>query len=195
MEGKLINFIVNKEELQRFDAVAEMLGRTRTSILTELMRGFCVHQVVEVEKRNRKLEELARPKAKGSVSWKALGSAVAVSLTLGVLLARLTMMPVGVTTRGGPAEDQVSQRQLLTGSAPQVIALVVEDPKGYSLKVVEAALAAEIEVSAIRAGAKYQVVLEALISRTAIQSEVKKLLKLKEEASGNFTVILSPSSK
>ena len=57
MEGKLINFIVNKEELQRFDAVAEMLGRTRTSILTELMRGFCVHQVVEVEKRNRKLEE------------------------------------------------------------------------------------------------------------------------------------------
>lgn len=144
---------------------------------------------------NRKLEELARPKAKGSVSWKALGSAVAVSLTLGVLLARLTMMPVGVTTRGGPAEDQVSQRQLLTGSAPQVIALVVEDPKGYSLKVVEAALAAEIEVSAIRAGAKYQVVLEALISRTAIQSEVKKLLKLKEEASGNFTVILSPSSK
>ena len=58
MEGKLINFIVNKEELQRFDAVAEMLGRTRTSILTELMRGFCVHQVVEVEKRNRKLEEL-----------------------------------------------------------------------------------------------------------------------------------------
>lgn len=58
MEGKLINFVVNKEELQRFDAVASMLGRTRTSILTELMRGFCVHQVVEVEKRNRKLEEL-----------------------------------------------------------------------------------------------------------------------------------------
>ena len=58
MEGKLINFIVDKEELFRFDAVVSMLNRTRTSVLTELMRGFCVHQVVEVEKRNRKLEEL-----------------------------------------------------------------------------------------------------------------------------------------
>ncbi|WP_157573120.1 hypothetical protein [Novosphingobium sp. AAP83] len=58
MEGKLINFIVDKEELIRFDAVVSMLNRTRTSVLTELMRGFCVHQVVEVEKRNRKLEEL-----------------------------------------------------------------------------------------------------------------------------------------
>lgn len=58
MEGKLINFIVDKDELQRFDAVVAMLGRTRTSVLTELMRGFCVDQVVAVEQRNRKLEEL-----------------------------------------------------------------------------------------------------------------------------------------
>jgi hypothetical protein len=54
----LVNFLVEETELQRFDCVASLIGRTRTSILTEMMRSFCSEQVVEVEKRNQKLQQL-----------------------------------------------------------------------------------------------------------------------------------------
>jgi hypothetical protein len=50
--------LVEETELQRFDGVASLIGRTRTSILTEMMRNFCSEQVVEVEKRNQKLQQL-----------------------------------------------------------------------------------------------------------------------------------------
>jgi DNA-binding HxlR family transcriptional regulator len=53
-----MNLLVEKEELQRFDSLARLIGRTRTSILTEMMRSFCSEQVVEVEKRNQKLQQL-----------------------------------------------------------------------------------------------------------------------------------------
>ena len=54
----LVNFLIEESELQRFDGVASLIGRTRTSILTEMMRNFCADQVVEVEKRNQKLQQL-----------------------------------------------------------------------------------------------------------------------------------------
>lgn len=58
MSKTLVNFLVEETELQRFDSVASLIGRTRTSILTEMMRSFCSEQVVEVEKRNQKLQQL-----------------------------------------------------------------------------------------------------------------------------------------
>ena len=58
MAKTLVNFLIEEAELQRFDGVASMLGRTRTSILTEMMRNFCADQVVEVEKRNQQLQQL-----------------------------------------------------------------------------------------------------------------------------------------
>jgi hypothetical protein len=144
---------------------------------------------------NQKLEQVARSKSKGSFGWKALGSAVVISLTLGMLITRLTMVPAGVATRGLDAENWFTQNQHRLSGPVQVITLLVDDPKDYSLKVVEAALAVEIEVSATRVGAKYQILLEGLIPRAAQQAEVKKLLKLKDDAFGNFNINLNHSEK
>ena len=58
MAKTLVNFLIEEAELQRFDGLASILGRTRTSILTEMMRNFCADQVVEVEKRNQQLQQL-----------------------------------------------------------------------------------------------------------------------------------------
>ena len=58
MSKTLVNFLVEQADLDRFDSVVSMLGRTRTSVLTEMMRMFCTEQVVAVEQRNRKLEQL-----------------------------------------------------------------------------------------------------------------------------------------
>ena len=53
MSKTLVNFLVEQADLDRFDSVVSMLGRTRTSVLTEMMRMFCTEQVVAVEQRNR----------------------------------------------------------------------------------------------------------------------------------------------
>lgn len=58
MAKTLVNFLIEEAELKNFDGVARLIGRTRTSILTEMMRNFCADQVVEVEKKNQKLEQL-----------------------------------------------------------------------------------------------------------------------------------------
>ena len=55
----LVNFLVEPELLDRFDAVADILGRTRTSLLVGFMQDFCLDQVVEIEKRNQRLDELS----------------------------------------------------------------------------------------------------------------------------------------
>jgi hypothetical protein len=54
----LINFLVEENELRRFDSLAESLGRTRTSILVEMMRDFCSEQAIVLEQRNNKLKHL-----------------------------------------------------------------------------------------------------------------------------------------
>lgn len=59
MAKTLVNFLVEPELLNRFDAVADILGRTRTSILVEFIQNFCLDQVVEIEKRNKRLDELS----------------------------------------------------------------------------------------------------------------------------------------
>jgi hypothetical protein len=58
MRKKLANFLIDKSDLDRFDSIASMIGRTRTSVLTEMIGLFCSEQLVVVELRNRKLEQL-----------------------------------------------------------------------------------------------------------------------------------------
>lgn len=58
MAKTLVNFLIDKSDLDRFDSIASMIGRTRTSILTEMMGLFCSEQIINVELRNRKLEQL-----------------------------------------------------------------------------------------------------------------------------------------
>lgn len=58
MAKTLVNFLINKSDLDRFDSIASMIGRTRTSVLTEMIGIFCSEQIVTVEQRNRKLEQL-----------------------------------------------------------------------------------------------------------------------------------------
>ena len=58
MAKTLVNFLIDQDALDRFDSIASMLNRTRTSVLTEMIGLFCSEQIVAVEQRNRKLEKL-----------------------------------------------------------------------------------------------------------------------------------------
>ena len=58
MAKTLVNFLIDQDKLNQLDSIASILNRTRTSILTELIGIFCSEQIIAVEQRNRKLEQL-----------------------------------------------------------------------------------------------------------------------------------------
>ena len=60
MAKTLVNFLVEEADLRRFDSIAEMLGRTRTSILREYMNDFSAEQSIVIAQKKLKLQELDR---------------------------------------------------------------------------------------------------------------------------------------
>ena len=58
MSKTLVNFMVDQNDLDRFDSIASMLNRTRTSVLTEMMQLFCSEKLVAVEQQNQELQRL-----------------------------------------------------------------------------------------------------------------------------------------
>jgi len=67
MAKTLVNFLVEEVDLRRFDSIAEAVGRTRTSILREMMLDFCAENVSVLEQRNLKLQQLERALAENRI--------------------------------------------------------------------------------------------------------------------------------
>ena len=58
MRKVLVNFLTDENLLHSFTAISKSLGYTRTSLLVGFMQDFCVENVAELEKQNRKIEQL-----------------------------------------------------------------------------------------------------------------------------------------
>lgn len=58
MRKILVNFLAHPDNLARFDQTCRAVGRTRTSVLTQLMDHFCVSQISELNAKNATLREL-----------------------------------------------------------------------------------------------------------------------------------------
>jgi predicted transcriptional regulator len=59
--------MVDEDDLHRFDSIAEMLGRTRTSILREMMDEFSTEQSILIAQKKHKLQELDRALAENKI--------------------------------------------------------------------------------------------------------------------------------
>lgn len=57
IEPVLTNFIVSKDTRKRFDGTCRFIGRTRTSVLVELMEQFVIQKAPEIAKRNSEIEK------------------------------------------------------------------------------------------------------------------------------------------
>jgi len=75
---------------------------------------------------------------------------------------------------------------------PQVISLKVDSPKDYSFRLANASLEADVEVSLVGSGNKVEVILHSLMANAEDQAELKRMLSLGADASGDYTVIVSP---
>ncbi len=52
----LINFNAPNSTRQRFDKVCQLVGRTRTSVLVELMNGYILTKANEITANNQKMK-------------------------------------------------------------------------------------------------------------------------------------------
>lgn len=55
-ESTLINFIAPKEIKTRFDRICQISGKTRTSVLVELMNDFILSQADLLTRRSRQFD-------------------------------------------------------------------------------------------------------------------------------------------
>ena len=53
-----VNFLIDRNELHRFDRICGIIKRSRTSVLSQLMDGFCATILVEIKKKNKILSQV-----------------------------------------------------------------------------------------------------------------------------------------
>lgn len=109
------------------------------------------------------------------------------AFSVGVMFSQVFLMPTTIATRGYSSESSEA-----IVSPPKVVSLKADSPKDYAFKLANQSLDADVEALIIGSGHKVQVVLHSLRANSQEQEELKKMLYLSNEASGDYTVIISP---
>ena len=73
-----------------------------------------------------------------------------------------------------------------------MVSLRSDSPKDYAFKIANASLDADVEALLVGSGNKVQVILHSLRANAEEKKKKKKMLYLSNEASGDYTVIISP---
>jgi hypothetical protein len=136
---------------------------------------------------NQKLDVLAKPRRSRVLNWKSFSASVAAAFSIGVIFARFLIIPAEVATKG---IGETHTDNYITNEA--TIMLVVTEPEKLVINAIEAALSTDLEVTAFKAGDKIQIALKPLRPYSKEQSKVKNLLNIKEDTSGEATVIVMP---
>ena len=136
---------------------------------------------------NQKLDNLANPKRSAMLNWKSFSASVAGAFSIGVLLARFLLMPAEMATKG---IGQSSTDNYTNNGAPIVV--IASEPEKLAINAIEAAFNTDLEITTFKAGDKIQITLKPLRSYSKEQSKVKNILNIKDDASGEATVIVKP---
>jgi hypothetical protein len=137
----------------------------------------------------KKLQRLSKRNSGFLYSGKGLIASIAGAFSLGIIFSQIALMPATMATRGYSAE---SSEAII--APPHVISLRADTPKDYSFKVASLSLDADIEVSLINSGKKVEIILHSLRANVADQTELKSMLNLSSDASGDYTIIVSPKN-
>jgi hypothetical protein len=136
---------------------------------------------------NQKLDGLVNPWRSSVLSWKSFSASVVGAFSIGVIITRLLLLPAEVATKG---IGQVSADLYTNSSAPIVI--VASEPEKLVINVLEVAFNTDLEVTTFKAGDKIQITLKPLRPYSKEQGKVKNLLNIKDDVSGEVTVIVKP---
>lgn len=160
---------------------------------TQLDQQLGITKEIPVHLNDLFSEKLLRVKNKrfgiGGIvlSGRAIIAAIVGAFSAGILFSQVALMPTMLATRGYSSE---SSEAII--SPPKVVSLREDNPKDYAFKLSNASLDADVEVLLVGSGNRVQVILHSLRANSEEQNELKKMLRLSNEASGDYTVIISP---
>jgi hypothetical protein len=136
---------------------------------------------------NQKLDAIANPRRSSVLNWKTFSASVAGAFSIGAILARFLLMPAEVATRG--VGEAGGDNHTNNGA---LIVVVASEPEKLVIHAIEAAFSTDLEVTTFKAGDKIQITLKPLRPYSKEQRKVKNLLNIKEDTSGEATVIVRP---
>ncbi len=135
----------------------------------------------------QKLSKLNKKRLNIVLSARAAIVATLGVFSIGILFSQVALVPTMIATRGYSSE---SSEAII--SPPKVVSLRADSPKDYAFKLANASLDADVEALLIGSGNKVQVILHSLRANSEEQNELKQMLHLSNDASGDYTVIISP---
>lgn len=136
---------------------------------------------------NQKLDNLINPKQSKILNWKSLTLSLAGAFSVGVILTRFVLLPAEVATR---SVGQLNSNSYTDKNPPIVV--VAAEPDKLVISAIEASFNTDLEVTTLKAGDRIQVIVKPLRPYSREQREVKNILNLKEDLSGEVTVIVKP---
>lgn len=133
---------------------------------------------------DQKLAALDKKKLPSLLNWRLYGGSVIGAFSIGILCARL-LVPVDFATRGGGIE-------IANNTANESFAAVLEDsdPENLVISAIAAAFESDIEITTFKDGDRIQISLKPLRPFSVEQSKVKKILNIKEDVSGEITILV-----
>jgi len=121
-----------------------------------------------------------------SLNWKSYSASVAGAFSIGVILARFLLMPAELATKGVGNASPV----IIGNNGAQVISVINLDPEKLAIDAISAAYKTDLEITTFKIGDKIQITLKPLRPYSKEQSKVKSILEIKEDLSGEATVIV-----
>jgi hypothetical protein len=134
---------------------------------------------------NQKLDKLINPMQSNRLNWKSLSLSLAGAFSVGVILARFVLLPTEVATR---SVGQINSNSYIDKNPPIVV--IAAEPDKLVISAIEASFNTDLEVTTFKAGNKIQVIVKPLRPYSKEQKKIKDILNLKEDLSGEVTVIV-----
>lgn len=134
-----------------------------------------------------KLGQLSKKSSKFALNGKALIAGMVSAFSIGILFSQIALMPTTIATRGYAVE---SGEAIL--NPPQVLSLKVSSPKDVAFQIMNTSLDADVEASLTRSNSRIQIILHSLRANAHDQTALKNMLNLNQDASGDYTVVISP---
>ena len=171
------DFFENNEEKylkQYFSKLDESLG-VKEELPARLESSF-----------NNKLISLESQKESKILNWKSFSASVASAFSIGLLLARFLFMPSEVATRGVGN----TQSDSYENNEAKVIILMHPEPEKFAINAISEAYDTDLEITTFKIDGKVQISIKPLRAFSKEQSKVRNLLDIKEDVSGEVTVII-----
>lgn len=171
-----------------FSAEEEDLIRSRFAAFNERMGIKSETPTYAVNALKRKLDAARKGSSSArSFGWRSLLLAIVSSLSIGVMVTRVALMPSFEIARSSSPVIEMKGEPV----SYQLLKLKVDDPIGVGRQAAVAAVSAGLAVRTEESSADFKLAIQGLSSLSADHSQLKQILGINSSAQGDIYVVLS----